>query len=43
MSSGPMPDGTVLGDRSDRLHWSTFSVIEMGKRYAAKMLEVSGN
>ncbi len=40
VSSGPMPDGTILGDRSDRLHWSTFSVIEMGKRYAAKMLEV---
>ncbi|CAM3791365.1 Carbohydrate acetyl esterase/feruloyl esterase precursor [Vibrio aerogenes CECT 7868] len=39
VSSGPMPDGTVLGDRSDHLHWSTFSVIEMGKRYAAKMLE----
>lgn len=43
VSSGPMPDGTVLGDRSDALHWSTFSVIEMGKRYAAKMLEVSGD
>lgn len=42
VSSGPMPDGTVLGDRSDRLHWSTFSVIEMGKRYAAKMLEARG-
>lgn len=41
VSSGPMEDGTVLGDRSDSLHWSTFSVIEMGKRYAAKMLEVS--
>jgi len=40
VSSGPMEDGTVLGDRSDGLHWSTFSVIEMGKRYAAKMLEV---
>ena len=40
VSSGPMADGTVLGDRSDGLHWSTFSVIEMGKRYAAKMLEV---
>jgi hypothetical protein len=40
VSSGPMPDGTVLGDRGDSLHWSTFSVIEMGKRYAAKMLEV---
>ncbi len=42
VSSGPMEDGTVLGDRSDSLHWSTFSVIEMGKRYAAKMLEVQG-
>jgi hypothetical protein len=40
VSSGPMEDGTVLGDRGDSLHWSTFSVIEMGKRYAAKMLEV---
>lgn len=40
VSSGPMEDGTILGDRSDSLHWSTFSVIEMGKRYAAKMLEV---
>jgi hypothetical protein len=40
VSSGPMPDGTPLGDRGDSLHWSTFSVIEMGKRYAAKMLEV---
>ncbi len=40
VSAGPMPDGTVLGDRGDSLHWSTFSVIEMGKRYAAKMLEV---
>ncbi len=40
VSSGPMEDGTVLGDRSDMLHWSTFSVIEMGKRYAQKMLEV---
>jgi hypothetical protein len=36
-----MEDGTVLGDRGDSLHWSTFSVIEMGKRYAAKMLAVS--
>lgn len=41
VSSGPMPDGTVLGDRGDSLHWSTFSAIEMGKRYAQKMLEVS--
>jgi len=40
VSAGPMEDGTVLGDRGDALHWSTFSVIEMGKRYAAKMLEV---
>jgi hypothetical protein len=40
VSSGPMEDGTVLDDRGDGLHWSTFSVIEMGKRYAAKMLEV---
>ncbi len=40
VSAGPMEDGTVLGDRGDSLHWSTFSVIEMGKRYAAKMLEV---
>lgn len=40
VSAGPMPDGTPLGDRGDALHWSTFSVIEMGKRYAAKMLEV---
>ncbi len=40
VSAGPMEDGTVLGDRGDGLHWSTFSVIEMGKRYAAKMLEV---
>jgi hypothetical protein len=42
VSSGPMEDGTVLGDRGDSLHWSTFSVIEMGKRYAAKMLEAQG-
>lgn len=42
VSSGPMPDGTVLGDRSDGIHWSTESVIEMGKRYAAKMLEAQG-
>jgi len=41
VSAGPMEDGTVLGDRGDGIHWSTFSVIEMGKRYAAKMLEVS--
>lgn len=40
VSSGPKEDGTVLGDRSDSLHWSTDSVIEMGKRYAAKMLDV---
>jgi hypothetical protein len=40
VSAGPMEDGTVLDDRGDGLHWSTFSVIEMGKRYAAKMLEV---
>jgi hypothetical protein len=40
VSSGPMNDGTVLGDRGDGIHWSTASVIEMGKRYAAKMLEV---
>jgi hypothetical protein len=37
-----MEDGTVLGDRGDGIHWSTASVIEMGKRYAAKMLEVQG-
>lgn len=42
VSSGPMPDGTVLGDRGDGIHWSTDSVIEMGKRYAAKMLEAQG-
>lgn len=42
VSSGPMEDGTVLGDRGDGIHWSTDSVIEMGKRYAAKMLEVQG-
>jgi hypothetical protein len=35
----PTPSNT-LGDRGDQLHWSTFSVIEMGKRYAAEMLEV---
>lgn len=40
VSSGPMDDGTVLVDRGDSLHWSTFSVMEMGKRYAAKMLEL---
>lgn len=40
VSSGPMPDGTILDDRGDNLHWSTDSVIEMGKRYAAKMLEM---
>ncbi|WP_415846491.1 sialate O-acetylesterase [Vibrio aerogenes] len=40
VSSGPMPDGTVLGDRGDHVHWNTDAVIEMGKRYAAKMLEV---
>jgi hypothetical protein len=40
VSSGPTEDGTVLGDRGDALHWSTFSVVEMGNRYAAKMLEV---
>lgn len=39
VSAGPMEDGTVLGDRGDGIHWSTESVIEMGKRYAAKMLE----
>lgn len=43
VSSGPMEDGTVLGDRGDGTHWSTESVIEMGKRYAAKMLEAQGN
>lgn len=43
VSSGPMENGTVLGDRGDGIHWSTESVIEMGKRYAAKMLEVQGN
>jgi hypothetical protein len=42
VSSGPMPDGTVLGDRGDGIHWSTDSVIEMGKRYADKMLEAQG-
>ena len=40
VSSGPMEDGTVLGDRGDGIHWSTASVVEMGKRYAEKMLEV---
>jgi len=40
VSAGPMTNGTVLGDRGDQIHWSTESVIEMGKRYAAKMLEV---
>jgi hypothetical protein len=40
VSAGPMENGTVLGDRGDMIHWSTESVIEMGKRYAAKMLEV---
>ncbi len=39
VSAGPMEDGTVLGDRGDGVHWSTESVIEMGKRYAEKMLE----
>lgn len=39
VSAGPMGDGTVLGDRGDGIHWGTNSVIEMGKRYAAKMLE----
>lgn len=42
VSAGPTDDGTTLGDRGDALHWSTFSVIEMGKRYAAKMLEAQG-
>lgn len=42
VSSGPMQDGTVLGDRGDGIHWSTESVIEMGKRYADKMLEAQG-
>jgi hypothetical protein len=42
VSSGPMADGTVLGDRGDGIHWSTASVIEMGKRYADKMLEAQG-
>ena len=40
VSAGPTEDGVTLGDRGDSLHWSTFSVIEMGKRYAEKMLEV---
>ena len=39
VSAGPMEDGTVLGDRGDGIHWGTDSVIEMGKRYAAKMRE----
>ncbi|HXS16851.1 MAG TPA: sialate O-acetylesterase [Polyangiaceae bacterium] len=42
VSAGPMENGTVLGDRGDGIHWSTDSVIEMGKRYAAKMLEAQG-
>ena len=42
VSAGPMDDGTVQGDRGDGIHWSTFSVIEMGKRYAQKMLEAQG-
>lgn len=42
VSGEPMGDGTVLGDRGDGIHWSTESVIEMGKRYAAKMLEAQG-
>lgn len=29
-----------LGDRGDQLHWNTAAVVEMGKRYGAKMLEV---
>jgi hypothetical protein len=43
VSSGPREDGSVLVDRGDGLHWSTESVLEMGRRYAAKMLEVRGN
>ena len=39
VSAGPTDEGTVLGDRGDGFHWSTFSVTEMGRRYAAKMLE----
>lgn len=42
VTSGPMQDGTILGDRGDGIHWSTASVLEMGKRYAAKMLEAQG-
>ncbi len=43
VSSGPREDGSVLVDRGDALHWSTESVLEMGRRYAEKMLEVSAN
>ena len=45
VSAGPMEDGTVLGLRSSNqgeTHWSSEAVIEMGKRYAAKMLEAQG-
>lgn len=35
-----VPADGGLGDRGDQLHWNAEAVIEMGKRYAAKMLEV---
>ncbi|MBX2857849.1 MAG: sialate O-acetylesterase [Cellvibrionaceae bacterium] len=41
VSSGARRDGAILGDRSDKLHWGTFAVKEMGKRYAKKMIAQS--
>ena len=40
VSSGARRDGAILGDRSDKVHWGTFAVKEMGKRYARKMIAV---